>query len=98
MGTGQRIQNVSRSIPLGRIVATRNALAQVSHADIVHALHRHQHRDWGDLCRSDRAANDRALVDGTRILSAYETESGVKFWIITEADRSFTTVLLPADY
>lgn len=52
----------------------------------------------GDCCPADAAANDAALCDGDRILSVYHTHDRVKFWIITEADRSATTVLLPDDY
>ena len=59
---------------------------------------RHLTGDWGEVPPEDRIANDRALVEGTRILSAYSSANGVKFWIITEADRSVTTVLLPEDY
>lgn len=53
--------------------------------------------DWGNLCEEDRLANERALREGERLLSAYETAGGVTFWIITERDRSATTVLLPED-
>lgn len=58
----------------------------------------HARGDWGELDAEDRAANDRALKDGTRLLSAYHTKAGTKFWIITEADRSSTTALLPSEY
>jgi hypothetical protein len=60
-------------------------------------LTRHVSGDWGEVCREDSVTNDEALVYGNRILSAY-TVAGVKLWIITEADRSVTTVLLPEDY
>ncbi len=50
------------------------------------------------ICVEDKESNDRALVEGTRILSAYQAANGTKFWIITEADRSVTTLLLPEDY
>jgi hypothetical protein len=83
---------------IGRIVATPAALAEVQQDDILAALRRHHAGDWGDLVESDREANDRALLDGTRLLSAYQSRSGVRFWIITEADRSTTTILLPQDY
>jgi hypothetical protein len=66
--------------------------------DTRNALNRHKSGDWGGLEEEDRQANDRALVEGTRILSAYHTGTGLKFWIVTEADRSVTTVLLPEDY
>ena len=61
-------------------------------------LQRHVAGDWGEVCAEDKQSNDHALVEGTRILSAYRAADGTKFWIITEADRSVTTVLLPEDY
>jgi len=66
-------------------------------------LHRHVHGDWGDLCDDDAEANEEALRDGSRILSAYNTGSGKKIWIITEAasdtgKRASTTILLPEEY
>jgi hypothetical protein len=60
-------------------------------------IRRHEAGDWGEVTPEDRHANDRALMEGTRILSAYYS-SGVRFWIITEADRSKTTVIMPEDY
>ncbi len=88
----------SVSFPLGQTVITPNAAASVEHADVLAALRRHASGDWGELGEEDRAANDRALVEGTRLLSAYRARSGTRFWIITEADRSVTTILLPEDY
>jgi hypothetical protein len=66
--------------------------------DILTGIARHQAGDWGDVCAENKQLNDRVLVEGTRILSAYRASNGTKFWIITEADRSMTTVLLPEDY
>jgi hypothetical protein len=83
---------------LGKIVSTPNALANLSREDILGAIQRHQSGDWGDVCPEDRQANDESLVDGTRILSVYHAANGTKFWLITEAERSVTTVLLPKDY
>jgi len=83
---------------LGRIVATPNALQSLAPADILTGIQRHQAGDWGDLDAEDRGANDRALVQGTRLLSAYRAANGTRFWIITEASRAITTVLLPEDY
>jgi hypothetical protein len=54
--------------------------------------------DWGDVDQEDQAANDHALEDGSRLLSAYTTLKGQRIWIITEADRSATTILLPEEY
>jgi hypothetical protein len=62
------------------------------------ALIRHIQGDWGNICKDDWKSNDRAVNDGTRLLSSYTTLQGVRFWIITEADRSVTTVLLPEEY
>jgi hypothetical protein len=83
---------------LGRIVSTPNALQSLTAEDIATAIQRHQAGDWGNLTDDDRMSNDRALVQGTRIVSAYNAANGTRFWVITEADRSVTTVLLPEDY
>ena len=83
---------------LGQIVATPNALNRLTQDDIRTGIIRHQSGDWGDLDADDRKENDQALERGTRLLSAYQASNGTKFWIITEADRSSTTVLLPEDY
>jgi len=60
-------------------------------------LARHKTGDWGELCAFDRRQNEIALRDGYRVLSSYETMAG-RVWIITEADRSVTTILLPEEY
>jgi hypothetical protein len=83
---------------LGRLVATPNALEKLQQSDILGALQRHQAGDWGDVNEHDRQANDRALIEGTRLFSVYHSAKQLKFWIITEADRSVTTVLMPKDY
>ena len=85
-------------VPLGQVVATPAALAAVPSADIAVALRRHAAGDWGDVDEDDRAANDDALKSGERILSVYRSAVGTTFWVLTEADRSATTVLLPDDY
>ena len=59
---------------------------------------RHQTGDWGLVCADDRRENDFSVKEGFRILSAYKTSKGEKLWIITEADRSSTTILLPEEY
>jgi hypothetical protein len=61
-------------------------------------LSRHARGDWGEVDAEDKEANDLALEEGSRLLSAYTTANGTKLWVITEADRSATTVLLPAEY
>lgn len=83
---------------IGQLFATPGVLAEVSTADISTALSRHAMADWGDLCQEDIDENNRALEEGSRLLSAYNSTSKVKFWIITEWDRSVTTVLLPSEY
>jgi hypothetical protein len=80
------------------MVATPNALAQLTQDDILRGLQRHQAGDWGDMDEHDRQENELSLKSGFRLLSVYRAANGVKFWIITEADRSATTVLLPEDY
>jgi hypothetical protein len=86
--------------PLGKVVATPGALAALLASGQTPAdfLARHQSGDWGDLCPDDRRMNDQALRQGTRLLSVYHTASGVKLWLITEADRSSTCLLLPEEY
>src|ERR1017187_7191509 len=61
-------------------------------------IQRHQAGDWGNLTDDNRTANDRALAQGRRIVSAHNAMNGTRFWLITEADRSRTTILLPEDY
>jgi hypothetical protein len=83
---------------LGQIVATPHVLAAVQSEEILNALSRHARGDWGDVSADDKAANDWALLSGGRLHSVYHDRKGVKFWILTEADRNTTTVLLPDDY
>jgi len=85
---------------LGRTVATVGA-----HDALVRALHlleefllRHKHGDWGVLPEEDVLENERALRFGSRLLSAYDTRAGGRLWVITEGDRSATTLLLPEEY
>jgi hypothetical protein len=84
-------------LPLGRLVATSNARAVVTDEDIHLGIWRHQAGDWVYVAGDDRRANERALIHGERILSAYDAANGMRFWILTEGDRSLT-VLLPEDY
>lgn len=88
----------TQPFPLGQVVATPGILDCLDQADIVSALARHAACDWGDVCDDDRRANDEALNEGSRLFSAYRSSNRVKFWIITEADRSSTCVLLPEEY
>jgi hypothetical protein len=86
--------------PLGQVVATPGALAvlEESSQSAHEFLQRHQAGDWGQVGKEDSASNDLALVEGSRVLSAYKTLKGVKIWVITEADRSSTCILLPDEY
>jgi hypothetical protein len=86
-------------LPLGRVVATPGALKLLmeTKAHPFDLLARHATGDWGELCAFDRRQNEIALRDGYRILSSYEVSEG-RVWIITEADRSITTILLPEEY
>lgn len=81
-----------------RLMITRNAKETLPRLDINVAVNRHLAGDWGDVCEADKGVNEDALKNGGRLLSVYHTQGGVKFWIITEADYSATTVLLPSDY
>lgn len=85
--------------PLGAIYLARIASEILPPREVFRALSRHAQADWGDLCREDRERNDQALESGEeRLFSSYHTEDGTKFWIITEWDRSVTTILLPDEY
>jgi len=86
--------------PLGRIVATPGALAalQAAGQQPHEFLVRHMCGDWGELSEEDRQENELSWCEGFRILSAYHTRLGEKLWIISEADRSATTILLPSEY
>lgn len=83
---------------LGEIVSTPNALNTIPNDEILTALFRHSQGDWGTLDAEDLQSNERALRSGGRLFSEYHSTQNVKFWVITEADRSVTTVLLPKDY
>lgn len=89
-----------RRFPLGRILATPGALAALEAAGHtpLEFLHRHVRGDWGEVDDHDRRANDLAVQHGLRVLSAYRTRRGTRLWVITEADRQVTTLLLPEEY
>ena len=74
------------------------ALAALSQWEILDAFFRHERGDWGAVGSEDWAENQFSLQEGLRLLSVYFAADGTKFWLITEADRSVTTVLLPSDY
>ena len=87
-----------RQLHRGRLLITPTARDTLDPADVMVALRRHAHCDWGDLCDEDRQENEFSLAIDCRILSSYRDRNNTKFWIITEADRSVTTILLPDDY
>lgn len=89
--------NAARFQP-GRLLITPGALQAVPQSELLQALSRHLRGDWGECCPEDRASNDEALVSGERLFSVYRTAEGIRFWIITERDRSATTCLLPEEY
>ena len=91
-------QKIARAFPLGQTVITSNAQEILHPEDVQMGLNRHVGGDWGECCPEDAQTNEEALQDGARLLSVYRDRSGTKFWIITEWDRSATTVLLPEDY
>jgi hypothetical protein len=86
--------------PLGQVVATPGALLALSKAGQTpqEFLDRHIAGDWGELDENDRQENELSIANGFRILSAYRLRDGAKIWVITEADRSATTLLLPEEY
>lgn len=88
----------TQKLPLGMLLITRGAKMKLHLPDAMKALIRHENCDFGEISEEDREANVEALEDGDRILSAYTDRNGVKFWIITEWDRTSTTILLPEDY
>lgn len=85
---------------LGRLLMTPGAVEalQASGQSPWAFLTRHMTGDWGDVDAEDKWLNDEAAQDGSRILSAYMTTRGERVWVITEADRSATTILLPEEY
>ena len=95
----QTLNQVKPLFALGQTVATPGALEAMKRLDIspITLLSRHQRGDWGDLDEEDKAENDLSVNEGLRIFSAYVFDT-VKLWVITEADRSATTILLPEEY
>ena len=83
---------------LGQVVITRGAISDIPADEVRECLLRHAEGDWGDVCKGDWAENDEALKHESRLLSSYRTKNGIRFWIITEWDRSVTTILLPMEY
>lgn len=91
------------SFNMGRLLMTRGVNDQVAENEafakfVMGSLARHRKGDWGNLCDEDKAENELSLKEGYRLLSAYESGELLKIWIITEADRSATTILFPDEY
>jgi hypothetical protein len=85
---------------LGQKVATPGALKALEESGQSASVFfdRHVQGDWGEVCDEDKELNDQALIDGSRLLSAYRSLKGVKLWVITEAGGSSTCILLPSEY
>jgi invasion protein IalB len=85
---------------LGQVCATPGAIEaiQSNEQNPLSFVRRHVHGDWSELCEEDQKTNQDALTNGARIFSAYELKDKQKIWVITESDRSVTTVLLPSEY
>lgn len=86
--------------PLGQTLITPGAQEAIREAGQLplEFLLKHQAGDWGEVCEEDRRENELSLKEGFRLLSAYRTREGEKLWVITEWDRSATTILLPEEY
>ena len=83
---------------LGPLYITRGVYESVPMGEVLEALERHHTGDFGDVCPTDLASNERAVDAGGRIVSVYDSSNDVRLWIITECDRSATTMLLPMEY
>lgn len=88
----------SGKFPLGQVVATPGVMEATTDEERISAIRRHLNGDWGEVGPEDWQSNNEALESRSRLLSAYTNARGVKFWIITEYDRSVTTFLLPKEY
>lgn len=84
--------------PLGQVVQTQGVAHEIHPITVAACLGRHIRGDWGNVSPEDAKENNLSLKNGFRLLSSYKDLNGTKFWIITEADRSVTTVLLPSEY
>ena len=91
---------MGRDSDLGKVVATPAAPCALEAAKqgSLELLHRHARGDWGEVCAEDAQENNLSVDHGFRILSAYTLSTGIKVWVITEADRSSTCILLPEEY
>ena len=90
-------EGIAGRFPLGQLVITAAAAGRLTSGEVLAGIVRHARGDWGDVGPEDAAENERSLCECLRLLSAYG-RGDRRFWIITEADRAVTTVLLPDDY
>ena len=88
----------TQKFELGQVLITPGAHDDLDLKDVASSLVRHASGDFGDVCEEDKAYNEEAVENEGRIMSAYHDRNGIKFWIITEWDRSATTILLPDEY
>jgi hypothetical protein len=100
IANNQIMDKLKQPLILGMVVATPGVLEKLKESNqcFLEFIQRHRNHDWGDVCQEDWSLNNQSVLEGTRILSSYHTKKGEKIWIITEADRSSTTLLLPSDY
>ena len=84
--------------PFGKIAITAAAMQSLSPSDVFDGLTRHGFGDWGTVCMEDWKSNDEAMYEDGRLLSTYRAKDQTVFWIITEWNRTATTILLPSDY
>jgi len=91
--TAFRLGNVYMSRGIGDCAAQQKGFAEF----VLQSLQRHASGDWGDLCEEDRDENELSLTNGLRLMSRYEFRN-LKVWVITEADRTATTILFPEEY
>lgn len=92
--------NIGARFPLGQTFITPGAqeALDIAGETAIQFLRRHMSADWGEVSEDDAQENELSLSEGFRLLSSYRTSKGQKIWIITEADRSSTTILLPSEY
>lgn len=89
---------MGKRFELGTTVMTAGVFTKISFDFVIKCVKRHASGDWGEVCEEDKLLNDNAVNNGERIMSVYTDDEGQKVWIITEWDRSTTTVLLPEEY
>lgn len=94
----EKNEQAADRFPLGNLYMTPGAMQKLPVEEALAAIGRHAAGDWGECCTADAAENEFAIDKYLRIFSVYRTAADVKFWVITEADRSVTTVLLPEEY